>query len=113
MAEYEAKAGARVTAGRLLWHRAFCEVQFATISLPAARAVADGWSHNLRLIDRARTDLNSEPGEFAVHAAIPPGGILVRQAHDHGADTGGDGGPHPGEGTLRQRPGPVRPQSRS
>jgi hypothetical protein len=27
-----------------------------------------------------------------VDAAIPPSGILVRQAHDHGADTGGDGG---------------------
>jgi len=42
--------------------------------------------------DGGGADLVAESGEFAVDAAIPPSGILVRQAHDHGADTGGDGG---------------------
>jgi len=36
-------------------------------------------------------DRVAESGEFAVHAAISPGGILGRQAHDQRADTGGDG----------------------
>jgi aminoglycoside phosphotransferase (APT) family kinase protein len=52
---YEAAAGVTVAAKRLLWHRVFCEVKFATISLQAARSVVDGRSRNLRLIDRART----------------------------------------------------------
>ena len=33
-----------------------------------------------------RVEVEQIAGEFAVDAAIPPGGILVRQAHDHGAD---------------------------
>jgi aminoglycoside phosphotransferase (APT) family kinase protein len=52
---YEAAAGVTVASKRLLWHRVFCEVKFATISLQAARSVVDGRSRNLRLIDRART----------------------------------------------------------
>jgi aminoglycoside phosphotransferase (APT) family kinase protein len=55
VAAYEAAGGAHVETERLLWHRVFCEVKFATISLAAARSVVDGHSHNLRLIDRART----------------------------------------------------------
>jgi aminoglycoside phosphotransferase (APT) family kinase protein len=55
VATYEAAAGVEVGANRLLWHRVFCEVKFATISVAAARSVTDGRSHNLRLIDRARS----------------------------------------------------------
>ena len=55
VATYEAAADVAVGADRLLWHRVFCEVKFATISLAAARSVVDGRSGNLRLIDRART----------------------------------------------------------
>lgn len=55
VAAYEREAGVRVETHRLRWHRVFCEVKFATISLQAARSVVDGHSHNLRLIDRART----------------------------------------------------------
>lgn len=55
VAAYEREAGVRVEPDRLRWHRVFCEVKFATISLQAARSVVDGHSHNLRLIDRART----------------------------------------------------------
>lgn len=55
IAAYESAVGARVETQRLLWHRVFCEVKFATISLQAARSVIDGRSTNLRLIDRARS----------------------------------------------------------
>jgi hypothetical protein len=33
----------------------------------------------------------AESGEFAVDAAIPPGGILGGQANGQGAEAGGDG----------------------
>jgi aminoglycoside phosphotransferase (APT) family kinase protein len=56
---YEAAAGVTVTAEALRWNRVFCEVKFATISLQAARSFVDGRSHNLRLIDRARTVIPS------------------------------------------------------
>jgi aminoglycoside phosphotransferase (APT) family kinase protein len=55
VATYESAAAVQVGANRLLWHRVFCEVKFATISVAAARSVMDGRSGNLRLIDRART----------------------------------------------------------
>jgi aminoglycoside phosphotransferase (APT) family kinase protein len=54
---YTATGGADIDADTLRWHRVFCEVKFATISLLAARSVVDGSSHNLRLIDRATTVL--------------------------------------------------------
>jgi aminoglycoside phosphotransferase (APT) family kinase protein len=52
---YESAGGSAVKPDALRWHRVFAEVKYATISLQAARAVVDGRSHNLRLIDRART----------------------------------------------------------
>jgi aminoglycoside phosphotransferase (APT) family kinase protein len=52
---YVAAGGAPIDAESLVWHRVFCEVKFAAISLAAARSVVDGTSTNLRLIDRART----------------------------------------------------------
>lgn len=55
VAAYQAAGGREITAESLLWNRVFCEAKFATISLRAARSFADGTSHNLRLIDRART----------------------------------------------------------
>ncbi|PPJ25579.1 phosphotransferase family protein [Nocardia nova] len=55
VAAYEAAGGPPVTAEALQWNRVFCEVKFAVISLRAARSFADGTSHNLRLVDRART----------------------------------------------------------
>lgn len=54
---YEAAGGRTITPETLTWHRVLAEVKFATISLLAARAVVDGTSHNLRLIDRASTVL--------------------------------------------------------
>ncbi|WP_250292115.1 phosphotransferase family protein [Frankia sp. CiP1_Cm_nod1] len=59
VAAYEAAGGVPVTGAALRWNRVFCEVKYATISLQAARAVIDGRSHNLRLIDRARTVIPS------------------------------------------------------
>jgi aminoglycoside phosphotransferase (APT) family kinase protein len=56
---YTAAGGAPVGADSLLWHRVFCEVKFAAISLQAARSVVDGTSANLRLVDRARTVIPS------------------------------------------------------
>jgi len=55
VAVYHDAGGPTITGDALLWNRVFCEVKFATISLRAARSVSDGTSHNLRLIDRART----------------------------------------------------------
>lgn len=52
---YTAAGGRPVDAETLLWHRVFCEVKFAAISLAAARSVVEGTSTNLRLADRART----------------------------------------------------------
>jgi aminoglycoside phosphotransferase (APT) family kinase protein len=57
VATYAAAGGADIDAEALRWHRVFCEVKFATISLLAARSVVDGSSQNLRLIDRAATVL--------------------------------------------------------
>jgi hypothetical protein len=42
--------------------------------------------------DGGDADLVAESGEFAVDAAVAPGGVLGGHAHDQGADTGGDGG---------------------
>ncbi|HEY3737522.1 MAG TPA: phosphotransferase family protein [Jatrophihabitans sp.] len=56
---YEGAGGIPVTEAALRWNRVFCEVKYATISLQAARAVIDGRSHNLRLIDRARSVIPS------------------------------------------------------
>jgi aminoglycoside phosphotransferase (APT) family kinase protein len=57
VAAYVEAGGAEIGADSLLWHRVFCEVKFATISLLAARSFADGTSQNLRLIDRTATVL--------------------------------------------------------
>jgi aminoglycoside phosphotransferase (APT) family kinase protein len=54
---YREAGGVDIRVESLRWHRVFCEVKFATISLLAARAVVDEDSHNLRLIDRAVTVL--------------------------------------------------------
>jgi aminoglycoside phosphotransferase (APT) family kinase protein len=54
VAVYEAAGGVHVPADALRWHRVFCEVKFAVISLRASRSFADGATGNLRLIDRAR-----------------------------------------------------------
>lgn len=45
-----------------------------------------------RIFHRVEADLVAESEEFAVHASIPPGGILGGQAHGQGAKAGGDGG---------------------
>ncbi|HVE23764.1 MAG TPA: phosphotransferase family protein [Sporichthya sp.] len=55
VAAYTEAGGAPIEAASLLWHRVFCELKFAAISLQAARSVVDGSSTNLRLADRART----------------------------------------------------------
>ncbi|HVE27174.1 MAG TPA: hypothetical protein VNC22_17330, partial [Sporichthya sp.] len=52
---YAEAGGTPIEAATLLWHRVFCELKFAAISLQAARSVVDGSSANLRLADRART----------------------------------------------------------
>lgn len=59
VAAYEAAGGVPVTPAALRWNRVFCEVKYVTISLQAASAVIGGRSHNLRLIDRARTVIPS------------------------------------------------------
>ena len=41
--------------------------------------------------DGGGADLVAEAGEFAVDAPVPPGGVLGGQAHDQGAEAGGDG----------------------
>jgi hypothetical protein len=56
---------------------------------PPRRGIDPGSAQDLPT--RGGADLVAASGEFAVHAAIPPGGVLGRQAHDQGADTGGDG----------------------
>jgi hypothetical protein len=58
---------------------------------PARRGVDPGGVQDFP--DGGGADLVAETGEFAVDAAIPPGGVLGGQPHDQGADTGGDGGP--------------------
>jgi len=45
------------------------------------------------LPDCGGADLVAESGEFAVDAAVAPGGVLGGQANDQGTDTFGDGGP--------------------
>jgi len=52
---YEAFGGPPVNPQSLRFYRIFSEVKFATISLKAARAFADGTTTNLRLADRAAT----------------------------------------------------------
>jgi hypothetical protein len=42
--------------------------------------------------DGGGADLVAEAGEFAVDAAVSPGGVLGGQADDQGAQAGGDGG---------------------
>ena len=42
--------------------------------------------------DGGGADLVAEAGEFAVDASVSPGGVLGGQAHDQGAQAGGDGG---------------------
>ena len=44
------------------------------------------------LPDGGGADLVAESGEFAVDAAVAPGGVLGGQAQDQGTDAGGDGG---------------------
>jgi aminoglycoside phosphotransferase (APT) family kinase protein len=57
VAAYTEAGGVDISVESLRWHRVFCEVKFATISVLAARSVVDGTSHNLRLIDRNTTVL--------------------------------------------------------
>jgi aminoglycoside phosphotransferase (APT) family kinase protein len=52
---YQAFGGPAVDPNALLYHRILAEAKFATISLRAARAFADGATNNLRLADRAAT----------------------------------------------------------
>lgn len=52
---YEAFGGPAVDPDALIYHRILAEVKFATISLRAARAFAEGTTTNLRLADRAAT----------------------------------------------------------
>ncbi len=52
---YESFGGPPVAPRSLRFYRIFSEVKFATISLRAARAFADGVTGNLRLADRAAT----------------------------------------------------------
>lgn len=52
---YETFGGPAVDPAALVYHRILAEVKFATISLRAARAFADGTTTNLRLADRAAT----------------------------------------------------------
>ena len=55
------------------------------------------------LPDGGGADPVAESGEFAVDAAVSPGGVLGGQAHDQGADTGGDGGSTGRTGWVVQR----------
>lgn len=55
LSAYVEAGGTPIEADTLVWHRVFCELKFAAISLQAARSVVDGSSTNLRLADRART----------------------------------------------------------
>jgi aminoglycoside phosphotransferase (APT) family kinase protein len=52
---YETSGGPAVDPDALVYHRILAEVKFATISVRAARAFADGTTTNLRLADRAAT----------------------------------------------------------
>lgn len=78
VAAYTEAGGASVDADSLLWHRVFSEAKFAAISLQGARAVLDGTSTNLRLLDRARTVIpavNLALGWIASGASAPAGAV--------------------------------------
>jgi aminoglycoside phosphotransferase (APT) family kinase protein len=55
VAAYAEAGGPRPSPAHLRYYRVFTEAKFATISLRAARAFAEGRTNNLRLADRAAT----------------------------------------------------------